>query len=310
MMLGFHHYRAIWSSRRRAILLIGAGAAALFPAAAGGQEGSTIDRVLAVVGDEVITLGEFRQLRSASRPTVAPGLREWVDERLQLQAARREGISVTDDEVRRVAQQISPQEGDRAGDFDELRRQVLLAKVANRRLQGGNLLTEEEIIRNYEQNKVSMGAPPKVRLRQIFLAAGPDGRESPEARMEKALALRRRIVGGESFETLARLYSDGPEAVRGGLLGDVSPEELQPDLEQAIRPLRPGEITEPIVRPGGIHLLLVEDRLLSEPAPLETVRSRIETRVRQEKMNRSYEEWLAELRRKTTVEVRWDGRDF
>src|SRR3546814_9423162 len=71
------------------------------------------------------------------------------------------------------------------------------------------------------------------------------------------LKLRRRIENGESFDELARRYSEDATAPQGGDLGWLSPGDTVPAFEQAMDALQVGQVSEPVKSPFGWHLIQV-----------------------------------------------------
>jgi hypothetical protein len=104
-----------------------------------------------------------------------------------------------------------------------------------------------------------------VRARQILLTWPDSATDVQKDSVRKAIqALRSRIVqGGDSFATVAREYSkDSGSAANGGELGTVVRGQLVAPLDSALFSLAPGQVSEPVASPYGLHLLQVEERML------------------------------------------------
>jgi parvulin-like peptidyl-prolyl isomerase len=86
-------------------------------------------------------------------------------------------------------------------------------------------------------------------------------RKPPEITRTKEEALARihevqaKLEEGQSFEDLAREYSDGPTSVRGGDLGSFGRGMMTPNFEEAAFALEPGEISDVVETPFGYHLI-------------------------------------------------------
>ena len=101
--------------------------------------------------------------------------------------------------------------------------------------------------------------PEKYKLSQICLY--PDREAAALAVREKLLDLRERIIAGEKFSTLARLYSDDTEsAKRGGELGMMSRSMLWPSFSDAAMALKPGSISQVVETPDGFHIIEVLEK--------------------------------------------------
>ena len=101
--------------------------------------------------------------------------------------------------------------------------------------------------------------PVKYQLSQICIY--PDREAANAAVKERLLSLRERIINGENFATLARLYSEDPgSARRGGELGMASKSIFWPAFSDAAMSLKPGLISQIIETPDGFHLIEVLDK--------------------------------------------------
>lgn len=77
---------------------------------------------------------------------------------------------------------------------------------------------------------------------------------------DEAVALKKRIDGGESFERLAAKYSKCPSAQRGGALGTFGRGQMVKPFENAAFNLAVGQVSEPVKTQFGWHLIKVYDR--------------------------------------------------
>ena len=101
--------------------------------------------------------------------------------------------------------------------------------------------------------------PVKYQLSQICLY--PDRAKAAMAVKEKLLSLRERIMNGEKFATLARIYSEDPgSSRRGGELGLASKSIFWPAFSDAAMALRPGTISQIVETPDGFHIIEVIEK--------------------------------------------------
>lgn len=98
----------------------------------------------------------------------------------------------------------------------------------------------------------------------IQLAAGDDA-AADKAKLDKLTELRGQISGGESFADVARAYSDDRSAANGGNLGWFSSGELNPQLEEALDKMQPGQVSDPIRTPIGWYLVKLENVRTTKP---------------------------------------------
>ncbi|MEO1582699.1 MAG: SurA N-terminal domain-containing protein [Pseudomonadota bacterium] len=137
--------------------------------------------------------------------------------------------------------------------------------------------TEEALSEYFESVAEEYTAPEERRARQILLAIGDDA----EASRTEAVALRQRLVAGESFETLASEFSiDGGSARQGGDLGWVRPGDFVGPVEDAVFALEAGELSEVVQSEFGLHILRLDDVRGGGAATLADVREEVEERYR------------------------------
>jgi len=123
----------------------------------------------------------------------------------------------------------------------------------------------------------------------------------------KLLGLYDRIKHGESFEALAKLYSQDGSAAKGGDLGWIYPGDTVPDFERAMNSLPIGEVSEPVQTPFGFHLIEVLERRVQEVSP-DRQRAAARQVLLERKMDEAYQDWLRQARDRAYVEIRLEDR--
>lgn len=140
------------------------------------------------------------------------------------------------------------------------------------------------------------------RVRHILLQ--PDEMLSEADARLRIEQLRGRLETGADFAELARSHStDKVSASEGGDLGWVSPGEMVPEFEEAMRKLAPGEISEPVQSRFGWHLIQVLERR-ERDSTADYQRSRAREMIRQRKTDEEMELWLRRLRDESYIEYR------
>ena len=108
------------------------------------------------------------------------------------------------------------------------------------------------------------------------------------------------LDGGADFAELARERSTGPSGPQGGDLGYFTQEQMVPEFAQVAFALEAGTYTnEPVQTQFGWHVIKVEDRRQTEPAPFEEVEEQLREEVSREVINAV----IGELRQNATIEV-------
>jgi peptidyl-prolyl cis-trans isomerase D len=155
-------------------------------------------------------------------------------------------------------------------------------------------VTEEELLAAYEADKAANPPQEKRDASHILLDIN-DERTAEQARTQ-LLEIRERILGGESFEELAREFSADPgSAPAGGELGSLGKGVFVPEFEEALWQLEPGELSEPVETEFGLHLIRLNAIELEEFPAFEVVRAEIENRLRRQQAEGLFLERFREL---------------
>jgi peptidyl-prolyl cis-trans isomerase SurA len=289
-----------------------------------------IDRVVAVVNDDVIMMSELQEAivlsrRDARASADGPDLERTVlnrlvDHRLQVQEARREKIEVTEDELRTTLddfvkrnggerQRIEAQLRSQGVTWDTLRRelkdQLLAQRVRGRRVTRRATVTEAEVDRYLADNRERFEAGLKYRARHIAVTAEPTTSPAAWERAKQEIeSIASALAGGADFAELARTRSKDPSGAAGGDLGWLARGELDPAFERPLLALRKGQVTAPIRSAAGFHLLQLEDREELTAERLAEARQQVRDLLLQKKAQERLDEWLEGLRRKALIGIR------
>ena len=197
-------------------------------------------------------------------------LRNLIDEVLQIQAAKRAEITVTDKDidktlvrvagnVKMTPAQLTDFLKGHGSSIRTLRRQIE-GEIAWRRLQQQKIensvaVGDEEVKAVIERLNASKGAE-EYKVGEIFLSASPS--QMPQA-MANANRIIEQLRQGASFAGYARQYSEASTAAVGGDLGWVRPAQLPDQLATVLRTMQPGQVSTPIQVPGGVSIIAVQD---------------------------------------------------
>jgi peptidyl-prolyl cis-trans isomerase SurA len=284
------------------------------------------DRIAAIVNSDLIMLSEVKRESAPERERIekryrgdelsrrlqmaeAMALTVMIERRLQLQEAKARSVDVGDQEVKQAIKQLI-QQGEKIDDKDpastkSVREQLTLLKVVDREVRSGVMVADPEMKRYYQEHRDRFALPEEYTLSQIFVKARA-AEELAEARA-KARDITTLLKQGESFEDLALRYSDGPTASRGGRLGLVRQGELLPAIERGVSNLVPGGISDMIESAEGLHIVRLDDKKPKQFRPYEEVRQEIQALVFQQKGEDMFQAWLAELKNKAYIEIKFDN---
>lgn len=287
-------------TRLAACLLL---AAAALTAAA--RDAVLVDRIVALVGKDVITRTELaertaqaeRELvrRRIAAPDPAVLERQVLDrmvlDKAQLQRAAESGLRVDELELDRAVQRVAqnnkmtlaelrrtlerdgvPFEGFR----NDLRQQIVLTRLREREVDDRVQVSEAEIDQYLEENRPEAAQAVEYDIAHVLVRvpeqASPEQVEQARAR---AARVRTEAAAGSDFARLAASYSDAGDALQGGAMGWRAPGRLPDLFAEALRDMKPGEVSPLLRSPAGFHVLkLVGRRGAGVAAPVTQTRAR------------------------------------
>lgn len=185
----------------------------------------------------------------------------------------------------------------------DIRGQMLRMRLLRREVQSKILVTDAEIGEYYEKHRQEYEGKEAVRIKQITLTV-PEGKASRESVRAQARQLRERLEKGESFDQLAAQYSKGAAATQGGDIGFVERGAIMPEVEKVAFTLPVGQVSDVIESEMGFHIITVIDKRGAGLKPLQSVRNEIKARLEDEKLANKYEEWIEGVRKKSFIDVR------
>ena len=247
-----------------------------------------VDKSIAVIGNEMIMISdleeEVQMMRAqglmSDRNARCEILESMMESKLFLMQSRLDSLELNNDnvesELRNRVDQIRTQLGgdEAVAEYfgkpiyklrQEWRKtiedQTLTQQMQQKIAQGVPELTPYDV-QEYIKNTDSIDLPVipiKYQLSQICVY--PDRDAANIAVKERLLSIRERIINGEKFSTLARIYSQDPgSARRGGELGMASKSIFWPAFSDAAMALKPGVVSQIVETPDGFHIIEVLDK--------------------------------------------------
>lgn len=256
---------------------------------AGAQRYKTIDKSIAVIGNELITVSdienEIQMMRAqgqgaSDRAARCQLLENMMQSKLFLMQARLDSLTVNQDMVEaslndQMARVRTALGGDEQTEAYFGKSLYQLRKDWKQQFQENSLIQQEQSniaqaipeitpwdVKQYldtaDVDKLPI-VPIKYKMSQICIY--PDRAKAKMECKERLLALRERIMNGEKFTTLARLYSEDPGSSRkGGELGMASRDIFWPAFSDAAMSLKPGAISQIVETPDGFHIIQVIEK--------------------------------------------------
>jgi peptidyl-prolyl cis-trans isomerase SurA len=291
------------------------------------------DRVVAVVNNDAITLGELQEsiviYRQENRERGGPSddelakqfLNRLIDSRLQLQEAEREKVTVDEEEItEEVTERMKKFGATTVEQFTKLvreqglsmeavrkrlRESIATAKIVHRRVRLRVSVTDRDIEQYLEENREKLEIGLGYHARHILLQPEDATSEAAwEQAKRRAEGLRAQILEGGDFAELAKVFSRDATAAEGGDLGRLKRGELALDIETRILSLKPGEISAPYRSPLGWHLFRLEAKDTLEGDGLVRARQQIRDILFRQKFEARQEAWLKEIKQRAVIELR------
>lgn len=302
-----------------------------------------VDRIVAIVNDDVITLSEVNEEGKALLQRVAENttasereqalkqvrqtiIDKLIQKRIMSQEAQKYNISVSEEEVDMTMQRILDQN---KGTIEELRAQlatvgmteaqyranlrdqVLSSKLVNYEIRSKVIITEDRVIDYYDTHYTERVAEGGYYILQIGISpessqkGGKDFGPQEGAR-QKAERVRSLAVAGEPFRDLARRYSDLPSSVDGGDIGVFKKDDMSEAMLKVITKTKPGEITDIIETSSGFQFFKVlssQEGQIITKVPYESVKEDIYETLYQQEMQSLFADWLQEKKDQAYIKI-------
>lgn len=246
--------------------------------------------IAAVVNDDIVTTHDLRQRTLFMVATTGierdeksiaraqqQALRNLVDEHIQMQEAEKFDQTIADEEVNQSVARLIGRNGLDPNEVvqrlasvgvsietmrDQVRSEIAWQRIING-LYGSRIRISDAQI-DETINRISANASkPNYRVAEIYIEASPDI-GGIEGAMEGANAMIKQLSDGAPFPLLAQQFSSAPTAAKGGELGWVREGELRPEVDQVITQMEVGNLSKPIQVPGGVYVVALIDKKISE----------------------------------------------
>jgi peptidyl-prolyl cis-trans isomerase SurA len=297
-----------------------------------------VDKVAAVVNDDVIALSEVEkraapeiaaanqnrdpQQRAELRKRALQGaLDQLIAEKLLEKEMDDLGITVTDQEVDlgiedvRKQNNLEPEQFEQAlrgegysmKDYREfMRKHLRRLKLVNLKVRNKVKISDKDLRAAYDQWVRMEQSDPEIHARHILVKVEPN---APPAEVAKALEKAKALAAearkpGVDFAELAKKKSDGPSAPDGGDLGTFRRGVMVPEFDKVAFSLPEGGISEPVRTRFGWHVIKVEERRAVPVKSFEEMKDQLQEKLSREQLEKYTDQYVKELRQQATVEVR------
>ena len=296
-----------------------------------------VDQVMAVVNHHMITKSEldrslaptFKKLHKRFRGKAYMELvasleykllMKKINERLELEEAERQGLTVTDDELDRAIESImqknnftskwqlkaalSEQGMSYRRYKQQLRKQMTILKLVNQEVRSTVVISPDEVRQYYLAHREKYRLPPHVTLRDIYLRIPSGATEAQIQQIRKhGEHIVRQLKRGDDFVILAGSESEGPNAENGGALGDLTKDQLLPELVKPAFTIPPGQTSGLIQTANGFYIIKVVRRQDNSFRSFKDLKSQILNDLTKKTTDKRLRIWLEKLRERSYVVI-------
>ena len=297
--------------------------------------GETLNRVVAIVNDDLVTLHELNkkiQELTGLTPVELRGQNEvnyykvrsqilelLIDEKITRGKIQEMGIEVGQKEIDNAIEKMKSDNKWTQEDLvsrlqseglslekyrENMKGELERIRLVNLEVRSRILIREEMMTQYYEEHKNRFSGEVKVHLASIFLLPkNPDDEKESLEIEKKGGDLLARLKGGEDFKDLARKFSQGPGAEDGGYLGVFQLDELNPGLKKILEVIPEGGFTDLIIMPKGVQIIMVVGKEGGKAKSFEDVEDAIYGILYQEEIDKRYNAWIKELRERSYTKI-------
>lgn len=277
------------------------------------------DGIAAVADNEVITNRRLAEAVADAKANLPKGvqisdtalteqvLMQLVNQSLIVQAGKRRNIQVGEAEIAAVTAQNPSLKNLSAEQRRELADSIIAEKVRQQAVMQNSRVSEAEVDRFIEQaQKQGVTLPEGEPMRQyraqhiLIKADSENAAVGAESTIRKIYGEAR---SGTDFSSLARQYSQDASAGNGGDLGWFADGVMVPAFEEAVRSLKPGQVSAPVRTQFGWHIIKLNE-VREAGTPQERVRNAVRQYIFQQKAERATADLLRDLHSGAYVDIR------
>jgi peptidyl-prolyl cis-trans isomerase SurA len=288
---------------------------AVFSINAQAEEPIIVDRIVAVVNDEIITLYDLNETLKPYEENIQAldyspeKARETLFKlRLADQQIKKNNLTISTQEIDKTIERIKEKrsytdEDLRAGlaqqgltieEYREnLKKRLLRGKLVNYEVKSKIVITSAEIEKYYNEHIEKYAGETKYHLWNIFIRFSQMPDES----------LKQIAFGKQSFESLAAEAPDSPQSPQGTDLGLYRLDELSSQLRNVVKDMKAGEYSSIIETDSGYQIIYVQKVLVAEAKTLSDFETEIEDVLYNEAIDKRYNTWLSELRERSHIKI-------
>ena len=296
-----------------------------------------VDRIVAVVNDDIITLFELnRAIKPYEDKIHALGyseekerrmlfkvregvLNQLIDKKIEDQQIKRSNIEISEEQIDQAIERIKEKNYFTDEDLrlalakdgltmetyrNKIKEELLRTRLISLEVKSKIVITEEDIAAYYEKHLDMYGGKQKYHLRNILITIPTFADENEKLEIRAKIdEILNELNAGESFETMARDYSESSTAPEGGDLGLFELDSLSPQLQKTIKGMKSGEFTPVLETDQGYQIFFLQEILKTPGKSLEDVSPEIQRILFEENADKKYQEWIEGLRKQSAIKI-------
>ncbi|MEE4363873.1 MAG: SurA N-terminal domain-containing protein [Desulfotignum sp.] len=307
------------------MLVVPAVVCLLVTASFGSAKEAVIDRIVAIVNNDIITLSELNDATRPYKERIAASdksqadkkemirslerdiLDKMVDRTLTRQEAAKHNIIVSDADIQSAIENFKKQnnldqkglekgleaQGITYAEYqDRIREDIMQSMLINRAVRSKVIITQADIETYYENHTDAFKGEKKYKLRNILLDT-KQGIQDVVSRLEQ----------GVSFQEAARQYSMASNADEGGDLGVFDMDNFNETIRDAVLPLKEKQYSDIIQAGQGYQIIYVEDILETGGKTLDQAKEEIQDILYREQVEQKFTDWIASLKENAHVKI-------
>lgn len=296
-------------------------------------QAETIDRIVAKVGSEAITMSDVSQAVAAQRAFLMQTfgqkkgteeflkfkkniLNELVLDRILQSQITKEGVGASNQELEQEYQmRLSRYRISEAGLINRLKKDgVSLQEYKNsikkdlerqkfiqKKIMPNVAISDYDLQQEYEKNKKEFLTYTKLNFIEVFLTVDKFSNEKEMANMAKRI--QRMLKSGQSASSLIKKYSSGAYADKGGVSGLVDATALRPEIRGLLSRLKKGQTSNVFPIQHGIFIFKLVGKANPEPIPFNQVVPQLRAQFGQKVVNEELRKYLLAVKDQTYVEI-------
>ena len=282
-------------------------------------QAEVVDRIVAIVNDDIITLSKLNKITKAYRQNIEASqspdaqkkemlfqvqkkaLQQLVDISLTMQEAKKLGIEITDTDIDAAIANVKKEknlddealeqglaaEGMTLQDYrEQMREKITQSMLINRTVRSKVVITDGEVQAYYDENKADYAGVTKYQLKNIITETESDIREVESKLAGKSMG----------FSELARNYSIGSNASQGGELGVFEISSFSQEIGEAVQGLEKGQHTEILPAGSAFQIIYVDDIIIEGRKSVEEAKSEIQDILFKGMAKDQFDKWLKSLK--------------